>query len=83
MDWVPWEWRDTFGGPVDSPAGRGAEDLSRVTPEPLTQPTDLDLWLITLTYRTIAAGSSCEKCGARFARRLRVIASSGDTQGVC
>jgi hypothetical protein len=83
MDSMPWEWRDAFGGPVDSPVGGRPEDLSRVNREPLPLPPDLDRWLITLTYRVIAAGSSCQKCGAGFTPRVRVVPSSGDTQGLC
>ena len=79
MDWVPEPWEAACGDSVvPSPASR-PPDASQVPPGTEAKPPDLDIALIALIYRSIAAGSLCETCGAHFARWLRVIPSPADS----
>jgi hypothetical protein len=72
MEWKPWSWDEAFGEPVGRVPADGREDRPRVSPSAGADSSDLDTQLIALVYSAIAAGSSCETCGSRLARKLRV-----------
>ena len=37
------------------------------------QPTDLDVWMITVVYEFVAAQSSCQTCSSELRPRVRVV----------
>jgi hypothetical protein len=80
MEWVPWPWEQSFDGPIGSLSADRRQVAQRPTPGSGAGSSDLDTWLMALVYRTIAAASWCEICGARFAPRLRLLPAPVGTQ---
>jgi hypothetical protein len=73
MEWMPWPWDHTSDEP-DGPAPLDRrQETPRVPSASGAQVSYLDVQLIGVLYGTIAAGSYCEDCGARFARGLRIL----------
>ncbi len=80
MEWVPGTWYELFDASVDrGPTDRRQQGPS-VPPSTGADSPDLDTWLIALVYSAIAAGSTCETCGSRFVRKLRVLPQPASAQ---
>lgn len=75
MEWILWPWDQAFGRSADRPATDRRKETAGTSPKTGAESCDyLDIWAIVPMYQAIAAGSSCEVCGARLARRLGALA---------
>jgi hypothetical protein len=72
MEWAQWSWDEVFGDSVDPRLNYRRQKGPQVSPNTGADSSFLDTWLIALVYSAIAAGSSCETCGCRLGRKLRV-----------
>jgi hypothetical protein len=72
MEWAQWSWDDVFGDSVDPLPRYRRQEGPQVSPNTGAGGSYLDTWVIAVVYSAIAAGSSCETCGSRLDRKLRV-----------
>jgi hypothetical protein len=74
VGWAYWSVFTGWPGPWDWSPDRAVPGASAAAvPDP--EITDTDLWLIEVTYETVAAQSRCVRCGAPLGRGLHVVAS--------
>jgi hypothetical protein len=81
MDWFTptWMWLALGGPPAPSSWSRDeAGSTARANVGPHPTPSALDLALIQLTYKVVAASTTCNRCGAPLGRGLRVVPSAAD-----
>jgi hypothetical protein len=73
LQWMPRPWDHASGGPVDHPLTGPGHYAPQALPAAGMEGPDLEVQVIALIYRSIAAESCCDICGARLVRSLRVL----------